>query len=87
MSRKKIVDTYTKTYKLRTAGDDGRTIEVSFPRAVVEREARKRGMTVEEFISKFRVVAHYDAFEGVLYTFEPISTLAELPDFDKLREK
>ena len=30
--RKKIVDTYTKTYKLRTAGDDGRTIEVSFPR-------------------------------------------------------
>lgn len=87
MPKKKITDTYTKVYKLRTAGDDGRTIEVSMPREVVVKEARKRGMTLEEFIQRYRAIAHYNAFDGVFYGFEPVSSLTELPDFSRLVKK
>ena len=81
MSR--TIDTYTRIYKLRVTGDNNRTVEVSFPRDVVEREAKKRGMTVDEFIQKFRVVAHYDNFEGVFYTFQPVSSSTEIPEVAK----
>jgi len=80
MPKKRTTDTYTRIYKLRTAGDAGRTIEVSMPRDVIEREARKRGITVGEFIQRFRAIAHFNDFDGVFYVFEPASTLVELPD-------
>jgi len=85
MKRQKLTDTYTKVYKMRPAAEGLRTIEVSLPKEVIEREARKRGMTLDEFIEKFRAIAHYNAFDGVFYTFEPVSNLTELPSIIKTK--
>lgn len=65
---------YQRFYRLRynqrnvTKG----SIEVTFPFQVVDKEARKHNLPVDEFIKKFQVVAHFNGVEGVLYTFEPI---------------
>ena len=61
---------YQKPYKMRMAGR-GSAVEVTIPLLVIEREARKYGLTVTEFIDQFRAVAHFDSFEGVYYTFTP----------------
>jgi hypothetical protein len=69
------LDAYRKTYKLRLAQgkqSDRKSIEVTIPYEVIEKEARKRGLTIEEFIKKFQAVAQYNSFEGVLYNFEEI---------------
>lgn len=65
-----IEDTFEKRYKMRAQGQDGLNTVVSIPRVVLEREAKKRGITVEEFIAEYDVVAHFDGIEGVHYTFE-----------------
>jgi len=64
---------YRRTYRLRTAVPGRKSIEVTFPYEVVEREARSRGLTIDEFLKQFQVAAEFDNFEGVLYTFEEIS--------------
>jgi hypothetical protein len=68
------IDSYRKTYRLRLAqGNRTNTIEVTFPSQVVDKEARKRNLTVEQFIEKYQVVALYNGFDGVLYQFEEIN--------------
>ena len=63
-------DAYTRTYKLRTTGQRDRTFEVSVPRDVILRQARRAGVTPDEFLEQYRAVAHFDDFEGVYYYFE-----------------
>lgn len=65
-----LEDTFEKRYKMRALGNDGLNTVVSIPRVVLEREAKKRGVTVEEFIAEYIIVAHFDGIEGVHYTFE-----------------
>lgn len=57
---------------MTVAVDGRRSIKVTFPYEVVEREAQKHTLTVEEFLKRFQAVAQYDNFEGVHYTFEEI---------------
>jgi hypothetical protein len=57
---------------MRAIGQDGLNIVVSIPRIVIEREAERRTLTIEEFLEQFRAVAEFDSFNGVLYTFEKI---------------
>ncbi len=49
-----------------------KSLIVRFPYEVVEREARKQGITIDEFLEQFQAVAQYDSFDGVHYIFEPI---------------
>ncbi len=65
---------YQRDYRLRYSQRNTAkgSVEVTFPMQVVDKEARKRKLSVEEFIKKFKVVAKYNGFEGVLYTFEEI---------------
>lgn len=63
-------DSYKRRYKMRAVGQDGLNIVVSIPKVIIAREAEKRGLTIGEFLEQFRAVAHYNSFEGVLYTFE-----------------
>jgi hypothetical protein len=49
-----------------------KSIEVTFPYDVVEKEARSKGLTVDEFLSHFQAVCEYDNFEGVVYKLQPI---------------
>jgi hypothetical protein len=68
-------EAYRKTYKLRLAqANRFKSIEVTFPYEVVDKEARKRGITVEEFIKLFQVVAQFNGFDGVMYHFEEIKS-------------
>jgi hypothetical protein len=65
-------DTYQKRYKMRALGEDGLNTVVSIPRPVIEREAKKKGLSVEDFIKTHRAVAHYNSFDGVFYAFEEV---------------
>lgn len=66
-------DTYKKRYKIRALGEDGLNTVVSIPRPVIEREASKKHLSIEEFIKTHRAVAHYNNFDGVFYAFEKIA--------------
>ena len=63
---------YRKAYRLRTAVPGRKSIEVTFPYEVVEKEARSKGLTVDEFLNRFQAVCEYDNFDGVIYRFEEI---------------
>ncbi len=69
---------YRKTYRLRTAVPGRKSIEVTFPYEVVEKEARTRGLTMDEFLNQFQAVAEYDSFDGVIYKFEEIPIVERL---------
>ena len=75
----KIKDSYKKRYKMRALGQGGLNIVVSIPRVVVQREAEKHELTIEEFLEQFKAVAQYDNFEGVRYTFEEIQGELQRP--------
>lgn len=62
---------YKKTYRLRCAVPNAKSIEVTFPYEVVQRQATINNMTVDEFIKLFEVVAEFNGFDGVRYTFHP----------------
>ena len=70
-SEKELQDTYTKTYRMQISGF-GETIRTSVPREVVEREAKRRKMSVEDFIKSFRLVWLYNGFDGAWARFSPI---------------
>ena len=63
---------YRKTYRLRTAVPGRKSIEVTFPYEVVEKEARSKGLTISEFLDRFQAIAEYDNFDGVRYTLQEI---------------
>ena len=59
-----------RSYRMRSLGENGLNTVVGIPPAVVEREASIFGRGVVVLIKIYRAVAHYDHFEGILYTFE-----------------
>jgi hypothetical protein len=68
------INAYQKFYRLRLAqGTRKNSIEVTFPYEVIDKEARRKKITVKEFINKYQAVAQYNGFNGVLYTFEEIT--------------
>ena len=68
-SEKVLKDTYKKTYRMQISGAGKTTIRTSVPRFVVEREARKHGLSIEEFIEHFRVEWLFNGFLGFYGTF------------------
>lgn len=67
-----VKDALHKRYQIRFNVKGRKSLVVAFPYEVVERESRKQGMTVNQFIENFQAVAQYDSFDGVHYTFEEI---------------
>lgn len=65
-------DVYMKMYTMRRQGEDGLNTVVTIPPLVIEKEARKRGLTPEEFVKAYKAVATFNGFEGVLYRFVKI---------------
>ena len=64
-------DTYTKTYRMQATGAAGKTIRTSVPSEIVEKEARRLGMSVKEFVTHYRVMWLYNGFEGAWAKFVP----------------
>ncbi len=60
-----------RKYKLRTAGNKGATIEITVPKAAVEREARRLGISETEAVDKLRGVWRFNSFQGLHLDFEP----------------
>ena len=65
-------DTYKKRYRMNIVGREGCTTTVGIPPQVIERKAEQLDLTPEEFIRRYQAVAHYNNFDGIFYTFEPI---------------
>lgn len=62
---------YRKIYKLRYGqGNSHKSLEITFPYEVIDKEARSRNISVDEFMERFVAIAEYDGFDGVRYTFE-----------------
>jgi len=59
-----------KTYKVRQTGRHGSSLETTIPREAFEREARRRGMTVEEAVKKLKAVWWFNNFNGLHLSFE-----------------
>jgi len=61
-----------KKYKLRRAGAQGATIEITVPKEAVEREARRLGISEEEAVERLLGVWKYDnfSFPGLVLQFE-----------------
>lgn len=68
-SRKEVV--YRKEYTIRKVGDGG--VQTIIPKVVIERAARKEGLSVEEFIKRYKIVHLFNDFEdaAALYRFAP----------------
>ena len=62
-----------KKYKLRRAGSQGATIEITLPKEVVEREARRLGIPEEEAAAKLVGVWKYNSFHGLYLSFEAVA--------------
>lgn len=60
---------YQKTYKMRQQGREKQNVVVSIPPEIVEKEARIRNLTIDDFIQQYRVIASFNGFDGVLYKF------------------
>ncbi len=69
-----IQNAYEKSYKIRTFEGN---FAVSVPPQVIRKEAKKNGMSIDEFIERFRLTAQYDNFEGLHYTFKERPKVAE----------
>ena len=59
-----------KKYKLRTAGAQGATTEITLPKEALEREARRLGISEEEAVKKLMGVWRYNNFRGLHLDFE-----------------
>ena len=73
LSKRKIIagiveDAYTKTYKMRIVGPG--SLESTIPRAIVEREARRCKLSIEEFIKVYQVEYLFDDFGGAFLRFK-----------------
>ena len=64
-----VEDAYTKTYRMRLVGA-GSSVEATIPRAIVEREARKFKLSVDEFIKLFQVEYLFNDFGGAFLRFK-----------------
>lgn len=69
---KKIENAYRKEYRIRVNVPGRKSLIVTFPYEVVEREARKHKLSIEQFLERYQAIAHYNNFDGVYYKFEEI---------------
>ena len=62
-------ESITKRYSIRFAARGGRTVEACFPYEAVEREARRKRLSVEEFLRSHDAEFLYNNFGGVHVRF------------------
>lgn len=59
---------HRKVYALRRAVTQSKSLEVTFPYQLIDREARKLGITIEQFLHGFNVCCEFDDSSTVTYT-------------------
>ena len=63
---------YKKEYRLKLLVPGRKSVNVTMPYEVIQREADKRQLSVKDFIAHFVAVAEYDNFDGIRYTFKEV---------------
>ena len=63
-----VEDAYSKSYKVRIVGPG--SLEATIPRAIVEREARRANLSIEEFIKCYQVEYLFNDFGGAFLRFK-----------------
>lgn len=66
-------DAYRRTYRLRKTGDRGLSIEMTIPKAAIEKIARREDISIDEALERFRAEAYYDDFDGVYVRFTEVT--------------
>ena len=66
-----VKDAYSKFYKMRMVGPG--SLEATIPRAIVEREARKCRLSIEEFIKVYQVQYLFNDFGGAFVRFKKVT--------------
>lgn len=66
-----IQNTYQKEYRIRSVGDGG--IEISVPKLIVERAARRAGLPLDDFVKNYNVIHLFNDFKefDAAYKFVP----------------
>lgn len=67
----------SKKYRLRKTGAYGGSTEVTMPQEVVDREARRLGLSRDEALDVLRAVWKYGNFRGIYLVFEEIEKSGE----------
>jgi len=82
-----IKDAYAKSYRMRIVGPG--SLEATIPRAIVEREARKWELCIEEFIKVFQIEYLFNDFGGAFLRFkrQPSEDEGELKAQEKIGER
>ena len=62
-----IQDAYIKSYKVRMVGPG--SLEATIPRVIVEREARRHNLSIEEFIKVYQLEYLFNDFGGAFVRF------------------
>lgn len=68
-------NSYIKTFRMQATGADGETVRVSVPREVVEKEARRRGISIKVLVQNYRVQWLFNGIEGAWARFVPTQKL------------
>lgn len=63
---------YTKIYKMRYEVRGRKYIVSGVPYELVEKEAKAKGLTVDEFIEQYRVVWQYNGAKDIKLSFQPV---------------
>ena len=63
---------YKDYFKIRIPVKGRKYIIVGMPYRVIQREADKRQLSVNDFINKFVAIAEYDNFDFIKYTFKEL---------------
>ena len=64
-------DSYSRSYRMRQVAPGSRSVETFLPGDVVERAAKQKGMTTEQFVDVYVVEFLYDGIEGGFFRFVP----------------
>lgn len=68
-------ESIAKRYSIRFAARGGKTVEACFPYEAVEREARRKRLSIKEFMRSYEAEFLYNNFGGVHVRFVPKLTL------------
>lgn len=63
-----VEDAYSKAYKMRMVSPG--SFEATIPRAIVEREARRCRLPIEEFVKVYQVEYLFNDFSGAFLRFK-----------------
>lgn len=60
---------YSKRYSLVKASKEVNSFKTGVPQIVVEKEAKSKGLSVDEFIQQYELECLFNNFDGLHYNF------------------